>query len=471
LWTQVFHKTRGVGVTDESARQTVLFPDLLDKPVLAAFDEPHTSSDGGAILLKAIDRKLKLTDALTASVRDARDEAKVQHTLRDLMAQRIYGIACGYPDANDADALAEDPLQKLLLGRDPISGERLASQPTLSRFENRATTRSLYRMAEALMSTVVGHHQRRLHGRARRITVDLDATDDPTHGAQQLSFFNGHYDTWCYLPLLAFVTFNDEPDQYLVAAMLRPGNAGGADGVPGLLKRLLLCLWQAFPKAQIRVRLDGGFATPFVFDLLDTAKVEYVVAMGANSVLTREAAPYLEQIRGAATAAHETTKTYGECQYRTRSWPHHRRVIIKAEIVCLVGRDPQDNPRFVVTNLRQTPQWIYEKVYCARGEIENRIKELHDGLQIDRTSCSRFLPNQLRVLLTAAAYVLMQELRRRARRTAYARAQVTTLRERFFKLGVRLVVSVRRVVLHLPAACPSLHAWRSIALACGASTG
>ena len=458
-------------MTDESARQTVLFPDLCDKPVVATFDEPHSSSDGGAILLRAIDAQLGLTTRLATAVIDSRDAAKVRHDLRDLIAQRIYGIACGYPDANDADGLADDPIQKLLLGRDPASGPRLASQPTLSRFENRATPRWLYRLAEALTDTLVAHHQHRLRGRARRITVDLDVTDDPTHGAQQLTFFNGHYDTWCYLPLLAFVTFDEEREQHLVAAMLRPGNAAATDGVRGLVKRLLPRLWQAFPGARIRVRLDGGFASPLLFDLLEVAKVEYVIAMGENPVLKREAAPYLEQIREAATAAHETTKTYGECRYRTRSWPHERRVIIKAEIVCLAGRDPQDNPRFVVTNLKQTPRWIYEHVYCARGEIENRIKELHDGLQIDRTSCCRFWPNQLRVLLTAAAYVLLQELRRRAAHTAYARAQVSTLRERLFKLGARLVVSVRRVVLHLPAACPSLRAWHAIAVACGASPG
>ncbi len=457
-------------MTDESARQTVLFPDLFHKPVTVTFDEPHSSSDGGALLLKAIDDRLKLTDALAAAVCDGRDVARIDHSLRDLLAQRIYGIACGYPDANDADALAEDPIQKLLLGRDPVSGARLASQPTLSRFENRASPRWLFRLGETLADLVLTHHQRRLRGRARLITLDLDATDDPTHGEQQLTFFNGHYDTWCYLPLLAFVTFDHEAEQHLVTALLRPGNAAGTAGAVALLNRLIPWLRDLFPGARIRVRLDGGFAAPLLFDILEIFGVEYMVAMGENAVLTRAAAPYLDQIREAATAAHETTKTYGECRYRTQKWPHERRVIIKAEVTCLAGRDPQDNPRFVVTNLKQTPRWIYEQVYCARGEIENRIKELK-ALDLDRTSCCRFWANQLRVLLTAAAYVLIQELRRRAARTAYARAQVSTLRERLFKLGARLVVSVRRVVVHLPIACPSLPAWCTIARACGASPG
>ncbi len=457
-------------MTDESARQTVLFPDLFHKPVTATFDEPHSSSDGGAILLKAIDRRLRLTEVLAAAFTDARDDSKVRHTLHDLIAQRVYAIACGYPDANDADALAEDPIQKLLLGRDPIEGAPLASQPTISRFENAATRRALFGMGEALADTVLQHHHRRLRGRARVITLDVDATDDPTHGAQQLALFNGHYATWCYLPLLAFVTFNHEAEQYLVAALLRPGTAGATDGTPGLLGRLIPSLRDLFPGARIRVRLDGGFATPLVFDLLEILGVEYLIAMGENRALTRAARPYLEQIREAATTTHETTKTYGECAYRTQSWSHERRVIIKAEITCLAGHEPEDNPRFVVTNLPQTPKWIYEEIYCARGEIENRIKELK-ALDIDRTSCCRFWANQLRVLLTAAAYVLIQELRRLAAGTVYARAQVPTVRERLFKLGARLVVSARRVVVHLPVACPSLPAWCTIARACGASPG
>lgn len=458
-------------MTDESARQTVLFSDLLDKPVTATFDEPHSSSDGGAILLKTVDRRLTLTETLASVLTDARDDRKVRHTLHELIAQRVYAIACGYPDANDADALADDPIQKLLVGRDPIHGPRLASQPTISRFENRAAPRALFRVGEALADVVLTHHQRRLRGRARLITIDLDPTEDRTHGEQQLTLFNGHYRSWCYLPLLAFVTFDQEPDQHLVAAVLRPGLAGPVDGTIGVLGRLIPWLRDLFPGARLRVRLDGGFATPVLFDLLEIWGVEYLVAMGENAVLTRAAAPYLEQIRERATTAHETTKTYGECQYRSGSWPRARRVIIKAEITCLRGRTPVDNPRFVVTNLRHTPHWIYERIYCARGEIENRIKELKGGLQIDRTSCSHFWPNQLRVLLTAAAYVLMQELRRQAAHTPYARAQVTTLRERLFKLGARLTVSVRRVVVHLPLACPSLRAWRAIALACGASPG
>ncbi len=457
---------------DDTIPQTVLFPDLFDKPLVATFDQPHASSDGGAILLKAADARYGLIEDFARCLVDDRQQGKVRHTIADLLAQRIFGLACGHPDANDADRLADDPLHKLLLGRDPIAGDPLASQPTISRFENGVGPRVLNAMGRELAADVIDRHRQRLHGRARRITIDLDPTDDPTHGAQQLTFFNGHYDCWCYLPLLAFVTFNDEVEQYLCAAILRPGNAPATRGARGTLIRLIDLLRRAFPKARFLVRLDGGFATPALLDLLDAEpRLDYVVAMAENAVLTRVAEPLMGEARTQSEASGQTEHLYTEAPYAARTWPHERRVVIKAEVVRLPGREPRDNARFVITNLRQTPRFVYEQVYCARGDIENRIKELHEGLQIGRTSCSRFWANQLRVLLTAAAYVLMQELRLRAARTACARTQVTGLRDRLLKLGVQIVVSVRRIVLHLPTSTPDLDAWRHIALALGARTG
>lgn len=456
-------------MTDDTIPQTVLFPDLFAKPLVAIFDQAHASSDGGAILLKAADRRLDLTARLAACLTDARDPARVTHALTDVFAQRVFGIAAGYPDGNDADRLADDPIQKLLLDRDPVQGQALASQPTISRFENGVGPRALYRVGRALAATVIDRHRQRLRGRARRITIDLDVTDDPTHGAQQLTFFHGHYDTWCYLPLLAFLTFDDEPEQYLCAALLRPGNAATAVGARALIGRLCGLLRCAFPRARLRVRLDGGFANPALLDRLDAERVEYIVGMAENSVLAQHAAPFMIDAHAAAARTEATAHVYGDAHYAARSWTAERRIIIKAEVVRLAGREPRDNPRFVITNLRQTPRWIYEHVYCQRGEVENRIKELHHGLEIDRTSCTRFWANQVRVLLTAAAYVLLQELRLQAARTAYARAQVSTLRERLLKIGVRVVASARRFVLHLPAAFADGAAWHQIARRLGAA--
>ena len=459
-------------MTPDKISQTVLFPDLFDKPLVATFDRRHASSDGGAVLLKAAERMYGLVAGLARCLVDRREPGRVRHTLAEVLGQRVSGIACGHPDGNDASHLADDPVHKLLLGRDPVAGEALASQPTISRFENGVGRSALYALGRELAKRVIERHRRRLNGRARRVTIDLDPTDDPTHGAQQLTFFNGHYDNWCYLPLLAFLTFDREVEQYLCAAVLRPGNVPASQGAVGVLSRLLPLLRQAFPQARFLVRLDGGFATPEIFDFLDAEpRLDYVVGMARNAVLQRHAEPALRVAQAQSAASGQTAQVYADTRYRARTWDRDRRVVIKAEVVRLGDRAPRDNPRFVVTNLRQTPRFLYERLYCARGDIENRIKELLDGLQIDRTSCCRFWANQLRVLLTAAAYVLMQELRLHAARAACARAQVTWLRDRLLKLGAHVVGSVRRVVLHLPTATPDIHAWRHIALALGARAG
>jgi hypothetical protein len=450
----------------------LLFPDIFPKPVVAQFDQREGSSDGGAILLQAADRRYHLTERLAACLEDQRQPGKIDHELIELLRQRVYGMACGYPDANDADRLAKDPVHKLLLGRDPITGTDLASQPTLSRFENAVDRKELYRMAEALADSVLERHARRLHSRARRVTIDLDPTDDPTHGQQQLALFNGHYDTWCYLPVLGLVSFNDEPEQYLVTAVLRPGNAPASLGAAGILWRIVERIRRLFPTAKIRIRLDGGFAHPDLLDCFDAAPdVEYVVAMASNAVLKRRAKRAMGTARRLSRRSGKTEHLYTETRYAARTWSHPRRVVIKAEVVREPGKEPKDNPRFVITNLTQSPRWVYEGVYCQRGDVENRIKELHEGVSLGRTSCTDFWANQFRVLLSAAAYVLLQELRLRAARTACARAQVWTLRERLLKLGARVIVSVRRVVLHLPHSFPFLSAFHRVALALGAATG
>jgi hypothetical protein len=308
-----------------------------------------------------------------------------------------------------------------------------------------------------------------IHAVTVLVTIDLDPTDDPTHGAQQLSFFNSHYDNACYLPMMGFVTFNDEAEQYLCAAVLRPGNVTATAGAVGILRRLMALIRGSFSKARIRIRLDGGFANPEVLAFLDAEPgVEYVVAMASNAVLNRKAEEAMQVARVLAGLTDQTEHVYGEAHYAAGSWKQERRIIIKAEVVRTEGKAPKDNPRFVITNMKQTPQWLYEEVYCQRGEIENRIKELH-AMEIDRTSCSRFWANQFRVLLTAAAYVLMQELRLCAAGTNCARAQVWTLRERFLKLGARVMVSVRRMVVHLPRSFPFLTTFRHMALELKAS--
>ena len=460
-------------MTDFTRTQPVLFSDLEKRPVLLAFDQAHGTSDGGAILLSAANRRFGdgLIESLSACLQDTRQPGKVDHQMAELMRQRVYGLACGYEDANDAARIGTDPMLKLLAGRDPLKGLDLASQPTLSRFENSVTPRSLYTMGMTLAESVIARHGKRRNGHARLVTIDMDPTDAATYGAQQLSFFNTHYDNHCYLPMLGFVSFDDEPDQYLCAAVLRPGNVGAVSGAVGVLRRLIQLVRSSFSKAQIRVRLDGGFASPALFDFLDAeAKVEYVVAMASNAVLDRLSEEAMQVARLCSSLTDETEHVYGETRYAAKSWKRERRVIFKAEVVKADGKEPRDNARFVVTNMKQGPRWLYEEVYCQRGDVENRIKELK-ALNVDRTSCTNFWANQLRVLMAATAYVLFEEIRLNAALTTLARAQVWTLRERLLKLGARLVSSVRRIVVHLPESFPWRNDFQRIAAALGATAG
>src|SRR5437588_12700604 len=308
-------------MSDDSTTQCLLFPGIFRKPIVAQFDQREGSSDGGALLLKAADRHYDLVAGLSSCLRDERQAGKVDHSLRELVAQRVFSIACGYPDANDSARLSGDPIHKLLLDRDPTEGRDLASQPTLSRFENGVGVKELYRAGEFLAESVIRRHAKRLRHRAYRVTIDLDPTDDPTHGEQQLSFFNGHYDTWCYLPVVGFLTFNDEREQYLFTAILRPGNAPGARGALEILRRLIPRLRAAFPGAVLRVRVEGGFATPEVFAFLEEqSRLEYVINMASNAVLKRLVEPAMKRVRRQTKKSGKTEHVYGECLYGAKSW-------------------------------------------------------------------------------------------------------------------------------------------------------
>ena len=438
-----------------------------DKLVVARFDTEHASSDGGMVLLKAVDQQLGVTETVASCLRDGRQPGKVQHELVDLVRQRIFGLIGGYADCNDAARLTDDAIYKLLLDRDPLAGPALASQATLSRFENAIGPLALTRLGHALADLVIGQHSARLHGRARRITIDLDPTDDPTHGQQEFAFFNGHYDTWCYLPLLGFVTFDAEAEQHLILALLRPGTSPAKHGAINRLRRLFQKLRAAFPGVRLRVRLDGGFAGDDVLRFLEAEGVEYVVALGKNRRLEKRVRRLMGRARMLAKTSGATEHLFGETRYAARRWKAPRRVIMKAEVVRQANRDPRNNPRFVVTNLPHTPEHVYT-IYRQRGDVENRIKELKAGLALDRLSCSRFLGNQFRLLLTAAAYILVQALRLHAARTPCATAQASTLRERLVKVAVWVTQSVRRIVLHFPTSFPWQPEWWQIACAVGA---
>ena len=457
-------------MNDDTIGQSVLFPGLFGRPLVARFDQRQGSCDGGAILLKAADRRVGLSERLAACIEDRRQPGKIGHAVQELLSQRLYAIACGYADCNDASRLAGDPVHQLLARGHSSAQALLASQPTLSRFENAVDRASLYRMGVALAETVIERHRKRLGRRkVRHVRIDLDPTDDPTHGAQQLTFFNGHYDCWCYLPMAGFLTFNGEPDQYLFCYVLRAGNAPARQGARGILERIIEQVRANFPQARIEVRLDGGFAGPQLLSFLEAQDVDYLIGMAQNKVLRRRSRRLMGRARRLSRKRNQTANVFGETRYAAGSWKGRtRRVLIKAEVVRAPGKEPKDNARFVVTNLKQSARHLYKRVYCGRGDIENRIKELHHGLEIDRTSCTDFLANQLRGLITAAAYVLMQEVRLAAKGTSCERAQVSTLRDRLFKLGAWIDSSVRRIVLHLPKSVPHRCEWQRIARSLGA---
>lgn len=447
-------------------QQRVLFPELLDKPVSVEFTQPTQTSDGGVILLKALDQRMGLTRSMTMAIRDPRQRGKIVHELWTLVQQRVFAIACGYPDQDHAARLAQDPALKLVCER---RDGTLASQATLSRLENAVRRVDLLRMAYSLTDTVIECERQKRGGcRVRRIVIDMDSTADPTYGDQQLTFFNAYYDDWCYQPMLTTVSFDEDPEQFQVAPVLRPGNAKGSAGATAILKRLVPRLRRVFPRAKIYVRMDGAFATPQVLAWLEANDLGYVVNMGKNSVLEAKAEPLMKEVRRAAKESGRTSTQFGEARYKAGKWKHERRAVIKAEVTVLEGREPRDNPRFVITNLAWSPKKVY-RFYAMRGDMENRIKELHDGLRFDLTSCPSFLANQFRNLRTAAAYALYQQLRQVARRTECVRAQVWTLRERLIKIGVRIKESVRRIVVEAPESFPGYRVWRELAMRLGAS--
>ena len=363
-------------MSNHITKQGVLFKGLSKKALVARFDQEQASSDGGAVLLKGCDERLGLSAAMALCLRDARQQGKVDHSYQEIFQQRMFGIACGYADGNDAARIGDDPVFKLLTGRDPVTGSALASQPTLSRFENAVHSGDLLQMSEALADAVIQRHRRRKR-KVKRITIDLDPTHDATHGGQQLSFFNGHYDSWCYLPLAGFLSFDNEPDQYLFCCVLRAGNAVAKTGCLSILKRLLPRLRKAFRKAKIRIRLDAGFTGPELYDFFEAERLEYVVCMGKNPVLQRFAEPLMAPLREALEAGADLVPRFGECLYGARSWKCQRRVIIKADIALHPGRKPKDNPRFIVTNFNNHAEvHLSEGVLCAR-----RYRESHQGTQ------------------------------------------------------------------------------------------
>jgi hypothetical protein len=421
-------------------RDTLDFASIGPKAVLADFNGGRLTTDAGALLLREIGQKLGLFDALDRVIPDPRWLPIVVHDQKAMLAQRIVAIALGYEDLNDHQTLRSDPALQLAAGKDPDPALPLASPPTLCRLENRVDRKALVKIAEVLVDQFLASHL----DPPEHLILDFDATDDLIHGKQERSFFHGYYDHHCFLPLYVFC--GDE----LLTAYLRPSDIDAAKHGRAVLKLLVRKLRAAWPEVKITIRGDSGFCRWRLMRWCDSHGIGYVLGLAKNKVLERAARDEIERAERQFRRTGQPHRVFGSFSYAAGSWDRPRRVIAKAEHT---AQGP--NPRFVVVNVPGDPQELYEDVYCQRGEMENRIKEQQLGLFADRMSCHRFLANQFRLLLSSAAYVLVQALRRTALAgTELARAQVGTIRLKLFKVAARVVVSVRRVVFHLASSYP-----------------
>jgi len=432
-----------------------LFP-LPTKPVVVRADGGALTSDAGVLLLRRFDARLGLTRRLAECLADRRDPAKLRHDLRALLRQRIYQIALGYEDCNDADRLRSDPALKLAVGRAPAEAD-LASQPTLSRLENAVGWHDCWRIGEALLDCYLQRHRK---CPPTRLVLDVDATDDETHGDQQLACFHGYYDERCYLPLLVFAQAEGKGEQELIGALLRPGNVHGGHRAMVLVRAMVKRLRAAFPDCAIELRADSALALPEVYDGCEKLAIPYTISLPKNERLTELAQPWMREAQAIHAETGEKVQVFGEFAYAAHTWSRERRVIAKAEVM-----SKGENPRFVVTSRTDLEPEAHYRFYCQRGDPENRIKELKLDLKADRLSCHRFWANQFRLLLHAAAYLLMQAMRAALAGTEFARAQVSTLRLRLLKVGARIRESVRRVWVQLPSAYPWFELWHRLARA------
>jgi hypothetical protein len=421
-------------------RQTLTFSSLGSKAVVADFLGGRLTSDAGALLLRETGEATGLFQALDEAIPDPRDPAQIIHDQKTLIAQRIIALALGYEDLNDHLTLRTDPALQLAAGAIPDEGTPLASPSTLCRLENRVDRPTLVQIAGVLVDQFIAAHPQP----PEHLILDFDATDDPVHGRQEGRFFHGYYDDYCFLPLYVFC--GDE----LVTAYLRPSKIDAAKHARALLKLLVRRLRAAWPDVKITIRADSGFCRWRLMRWCDSHGVGYVLGLARNVVLERQAADAIAQAERGFRRTGQPQRIFSSFAYAAGTWDRPRRIIVKAE-----HNAQGPNPRSLVVNVPGDPQELYEDVYCQRGDMENRIKEQQLDLFAGRTSCHRFLSNQFRLLLSAAAYVLVQALRRTALvGTGLARAQVGTIRLRLLKVAARVVVSARRVVFHLASSYP-----------------
>ena len=428
----------------ECQQEIFAFPSFDRRKIEGSFTGGDVSSDGGVQLLRLADAKLGLSVAVAKLLPDPRDPLKIDHPVHDLLRQRIYALACGYEDLNDHDTLRRDLCLQSAVERD----EPLASSPTLCRFENRFGRKEAVALHEVLFTQFVASFAQA----PRELILDFDATDDRVHGQQQGAHFHGYYGDWCFLPLYVFC------GEKLLVSYLRPSNEDGARHAWAILARLVKALRARWPEVKIIFRGDSGFCRDRLLRWCERSGVDYIVGLAKNSRLLEAAKELMQGAESAYTETKLKQRRFAWIEYGARSWRAPRRVIAKAE-----HTEKGSNPRFVVTTLEGDAAALYDEVYCARGEMENRIKEQQLGLFADRTSCQAWWPNQFRLLLSSLAYVLLEAIRSLALAgTELARAQVGTIRLKLLKIGTVIVRNTRRIRFFFSSAFPYQTLFRQI---------
>lgn len=417
-------------------QRTFEFPRVNRRVVEASFDGGDITSDGGVVLLRQADRLLGLSEAITRALKDPRRQASCDHDLKSLLRQRLYAIALGYEDLNDHDALRQDVALQTAVERD----QSLASAPTLCRFDNRVDRETAWRLHEVLVEQFIDSFKRP----PKKLILDFDATDDAVHGEQEGRFFHGFYRHYCFLPLYVFCG-----DQLLVS-YLRPSNIDGAKHSWAILSLLVKRLRQAWPKVKIVFRGDSGFCRWKMLAWCDRHGIGYIVGLAKNKRLNVLTALLQGEAAACFASTGQKIRWFTDIHYGARSWDRARRVIAKIEY-----SQHGVNPRYVVTNLEADAKYLYDKLYCARGDMENRIKESQLDMFGDRTSCQRWWGNQFRLLLSSLAYTLIEAIRRIALKgTELARAYVGTIRLKLFKIGAVILKNTRRIRFLLASGCP-----------------
>jgi Transposase DDE domain group 1 len=405
------------------------------------------------MVLTLAERRIGIADRLAAEIVDRRDPARVVHTLSDILRARILAIACGYEDADDLDHLRSDPALKLACGHLPDSGRDLCSQPTMSRCENAPSLREVIRLMRAMVAQYCASYDRP----PASVTLDIDDTLDVVHGRQQLSMFNAHYDERCFLPIHVYDTATCRP----VAVLLRPGKTPSGQEIRGHLRRLVRAIRRHWPRTHITIRGDSHYGRPEVMDFCDEQGIDFVFGLAGNDVLRRLVETIADEVRVCrAEAGVAVIRRYTETRYGAKSWQVDRRVAARIEATTQ-GLDI----RYVVTSFtRGSAEWLYDSLYCGRGQAENLIK-LHKGqLASDRTSCRSALANQVRLVLHTAAYWLMLTVRDAIPRPLpLALAEFATLRARLLKIAARITETASRVRIAFAAACPEADLFRYIA--------